>query len=135
MIKQRRIFLICPVRNTPPEVNQAIVEYIEKLENQMGTKVFWATRDNPHENTDDVGTTICEVNREALMTATELHFWFDPKSRGSLFDFGMAFALLYFRQLMGGDLEIWIANPDEVRQTPEKSFQNILLDLAANSKR
>lgn len=112
-----KIFLICPVRDVPAEVNVAIEKYVDALK-AVGNSVHW-----PYKNTaqdDPVGLRICQDNRRAIEDADEVHVWWNGKSEGSFFDFGMAFALRK---------KIVLANHAMVQPTPGKSFANVLLAL------
>jgi len=75
------IYLICPVRNVPKEIEKLIEEYVDKKEKE-GYRVDLTG-----------GIRIFEDNRQAMESADEVHFWYDPASEGSRFDLGMAFAL------------------------------------------
>lgn len=121
----KRIFVVCPVRNIPKETERAIREYVQKLEEQ-GHNVHWPLRDT--NQNDAIGLNICEQNREAIFFAGEVHIWFDPISKGSLFDIGMTFA--YLRSMRK---KIVIINREEVKPTSYKSFENVLLALAETS--
>ena len=83
------IFLICPVRNVTDEQRQEIREYVEVMESD-GYEVHWPERDT---NQDAKGIDICKQNALAIADADEVHIWFDPSSKGSHFDLGVAFGL------------------------------------------
>jgi hypothetical protein len=123
---QKRIFIICPVRNVDAATNEKIRIYVEGLERE-GCSVHWPKRDTRQD--DPIGITICDTNRLKIWEAHEVHVWYDSKSQGSSFDFGMtyAFCLLSMRKIV-------IINPDEVHPTPHKSFQNVLLAMAEMTK-
>lgn len=116
-----KIFLISPVRNVTKRERKQIEEYVAKLENR-DHQVHWPER-NTNQN-DKIGLRICTDNRRAIEWADEIHIWWQwtkrRKSTGSLFDFGIAFAL---------GKKIVLANPTEVESTPGKSFNNVLLAL------
>jgi len=120
-----KIFLISPVRRVSKRERKEIEKYVAKLESQ-GHKVHWPERDT--NQNDKIGLRICLDNKKAIEWADEIHIWWQwtkrRKSTGSLFDFGMAFAL---------NKPIVLANPNEVEPTPEKSFNNVLLALHAKS--
>jgi nucleoside 2-deoxyribosyltransferase len=44
-----------------------------------------------HPDLDELG--VCEFNRTAIMKADEVHVIWDQRSTGTIFDFGMCFAL------------------------------------------
>ncbi|MEK9179865.1 MAG: hypothetical protein AAB897_00400 [Patescibacteria group bacterium] len=121
-----QIFLICSVRKADEKERAAQLAYVKKLE-MAGHEVYWPTRDNPHQKTDLIGLLICDWNREAIFLAQEIHIWYSSDSEGSKFDFGMVFMLNRSR-----NVKIVIANPEAVRPTPHKSFENVLLALTGN---
>jgi len=57
-----------------------------------------------------------------MKESAAVHVWFDPNSKGVLFDIGMAFAL---------GKPIRLANREELSPTEQKSFQNVLLAIDA----
>ncbi len=113
-----RIFLICPVRGATPDELSMMEKYVQGLESS-GHVVHWPPRDT--DQRDPIGLRICGDNRQAIVDANEVHVWWSPTSMGSLFDLGMAFAL---------EKKIVLANFDRVERTPNKSFSNVLLELA-----
>ncbi len=116
-----KIYLICPVREITEEEKTEIGKYVADLE-KAGHKVHWPPRDV--DQNDPTGLRICSEHREAMLEAHEIHIWWNKKSQGSLFDFGMAFAFLaIFRK------KIVLANPESVERTSTKSFNNVLLEL------
>jgi hypothetical protein len=117
MSLEKRIFLICPVRNLTEEENNYLQGYISNLENN-GYKVHYPPRDT---NQDDlIGLNICSENREAIRKADEVHIYWNPSSSGSGFDFGMTFMI---------EKPIKFINKDKIPKTPHKSFQNVLHEL------
>lgn len=121
-IKERkRIFLICSVRDATDEEKKVQQEYVQKLED-TGHKVYWPPRDTNQD--DPIGLRICQDNRKVIYFADEVHILWSEKSQGSLFDFGMAFAMAK---------KIVLANVDVVKPTDgKKSFNNVLLALNKN---
>lgn len=119
--RKRKIFLICPVRNITEEERERMKQYIKNIEKQ-GHKVHWPPRDTNQD--DPIGLRICTDNAEAIIEADEIHVWWNPDSKGSLFDLGMAFIL----DVLHGK-KIILANPDEVDSANKKSFNNVLLAL------
>ena len=135
------IFLISPVAKAGenPEQMERITAYVAKLEAQ-GKKVHWPIRDTKQDG-DLVGDRICHDNMLGMLKAKEIHVWYyepqlgddDPaqrgfkRSTGSLFDFGITFLLhtLYNKKIV-------LANPESVKQTPGKSFENVLLKITGN---
>jgi nucleoside 2-deoxyribosyltransferase len=80
-------YLICPVRGHDMSETADLVRRLE----QEGWEVHWPPRDTDQE--DDTGYRICEDNREAIRRADVVIVVWDGKSKGSLFDMGMAFAM------------------------------------------
>jgi len=133
----KKIFLICPVRAVDKKTLKRIKKYVKKLKDQ-GHQVHWPFTDT--DQSDHNGINICTTNGTKIIEADEVHvfwmwkekkwwqklFWWikEKKSTGSLFDFGMSFAL-YLLQ----DKKIVIANPKDVKPTKHKSFTNVLLAL------
>ena len=144
---KKKIFIICPVRR--PEIgflssifqsvdwlvfgvedewtkNQnAIKKYVSWLEAD-GHDVYWPARDNPHQKTDKNGVAICEHNRQKMFWADEIHIWYDKNSMGSIFDIGMFFAFSGTNNFK----KFVIINCKDVKPTPRKSFENVILALA-----
>lgn len=112
-----KIFLICPVREVTDEEKVATEKYVIDLET-AGNKVHWPPRNTDQD--DPVGLRICQDNRQAIEDADEVHIWWNDKSQGSFFDFGMAFAL---------KKKIVLVNSNSVEHTPQKSFSNVLLKI------
>src|SRR3989344_1010569 len=112
-----KIFLICPVRGITEQEKILIEQYVSDLET-AGHAVHWPPRDT--DQNDNAGLRICRDNRRALEEAQEIHIWWNGKSQGSVFDFGMAFALRK---------KIVLANPGSIEKTEEKSFNNVLLKI------
>ena len=109
-----KVFLICPVRNASDEQKTEMVSYISDLE-KVGSKVYYPARDT--DQSDPTGYQICSDNFKGIENADEVHIFYDPKSAGSLFDLGMAFAL-------GKPLKI----VNQVEPTEGKSFSNMILE-------
>lgn len=108
-----KTFLICPVRGHDPSETQAIVDRLEA----NGYDVYWPQRDT--DQLDETGFRICLDNRAAIQQADVVHFIWDGKSQGCLFDLGMAFAM--------GKMVIPLSTPG---RTSEKSFQNMVEEWA-----
>ncbi len=114
-----KVFIICPVRNLTEIESNLIKQYIDNLENR-GIQVHFPPR-NTNQN-DAIGYNICIENMNAIKSADEVHIFWNPSSIGSLFDFGMAFALKKKIKLI-----------NTIEATPTKSFNNVLLKLAGES--
>jgi len=112
----KRIYIICPVRQINKKQQEFISSYVEHLE-KIGCNVHLPYRDA--DQTDDgLGLGILEQHREAMLSCDEVHIYFDPNSAGSLFDFGMAFVLKKKIRLF-----------NKISKTEHKSFDNVLLEL------
>jgi hypothetical protein len=114
---QKKIFLICPVREVTPDEQRFLINYVARLESE-GHRVHYPPRDTNQK--DDVGLNICMQNRDGIRNSDEVHIYWNGKSSGSKFDFGMAF--------MAGK-PIRLVRRDMVQRTPYKSFENVLLEL------
>ena len=114
-----KIYLICPVRNCSDEVNKALADYVGELE-AFGNKVHFPPRDVKQNQSGDG---ICEAHRKAMGDCDEIHFWWDPESKGSHFDFGMAYMLSFMT-----DIKFVIAN--KLEETPYKSYGNVIRKLS-----
>lgn len=90
MNDKKNAFLICPVRMATPEINKQIKEKIDEL--SISYNIYWPYRDTK-QNDDLGGIRICSDNLKALRYADVVFIWWDPESKGSHFDLGMAFAL------------------------------------------
>lgn len=121
--ESKKIFLICPVRNCDNVTLQKIERYVRSLE-EAGYEVYWPHRDT--NQNDSIGVRICADNRRALARAHEVYVWYAKGSQGSVFDIGMAFAL---------NKKVFIVNPEDIKRTAEKSFENVLLYLCINGGR
>jgi hypothetical protein len=115
-----RIFLICPVRNIADAEKDMIAKYVDDQE-RAGNIVHWPLRDTDQD--DSIGLRICTDNRRAIKNADEVHIWWNEASKGSYFDLGMTFAL---------EKKVVVANPLAIARTPEKSFNNMLLEYVAH---
>lgn len=123
--QKERVFIIGPVRNINPKVVEFLTGYVKDLEENKGYEVFWSYRDNPYQDTDKIGIQIITLNREKMIEADEIHIWYDKNSTGSVFDFGMLFLIL----ITDNKKRIRIINDYDVKTTPYKSFENVLLEL------
>jgi nucleoside 2-deoxyribosyltransferase len=84
-----KIFIICSVRLADDEYRKKLESYVSELE-ENGHIVHL-----PHRDTDQTasGLNICSENANAIDRADEVHIFYNPKSQGSHFDMGVAFAL------------------------------------------
>ncbi len=121
-----KIYLICPVRNASDDKQRLVASYVEKLESE-GHVVHYPPRD-VRQTDDGVGYAICFAHREAMVGCDEVHIFWDDESRGSLFDFGMAFML---RRLQGFPIRIVNA----VKEDSHKSFKNVAMFLTREAEK
>ena len=112
----KSVFLISPVRNLTPEVEEQLAEIVRDAEDS-GIIIHWPKRDTDQSGN---GTAICQQNRQAIEEADEVWLWYDPNSQGSLFDIGIAWGLRKSVVLVGPIPE----------RTEKKSFNNVILDWA-----
>lgn len=119
-------FLVCPVRDATPQ-QIAVIEHHNAIVESTGEKVYW-----PHKHTkqdgDPIGIRICRDNREAMFTRDKVRVWYDPKSRGSCFDIGMAFV---FERTHPG--QIVLANLDDFLRSPASPQFSLLLSIVAHT--
>ncbi len=111
-----KVFLICPVRDAPEEVQEILDSYVSRLESE-GYVVHYPPRDTNQVDPEG-GINICMQNTSAIIEADEVHVYWDKTSGGSKFDLGATFALRK---------PLFIANPDDLEPTKDKSFVNVLL--------
>lgn len=84
------IYIICPVRNAENEQRVMMDRYVDDLEKE-GYNVFYPPRDAPQES--ETGYEIVELEFKNILTADEIHVFWDVNSKGSHFDLGMCYAL------------------------------------------
>jgi len=111
-----KIFIICPVRDLTDGERLKIQSHIQYLEETEESLVYYPPRDTNQDDT--IGLRICQDNFEAIKNSNEVHVFWNEKSKGSLFDLGMAFALNRTIKLMNC-----------ISPTEHKSFNNVLLTL------
>lgn len=116
MKKKKRIFLISSVRNRSARTDKFLDSYVESLESK-GYVVHYPKRDV--DQTDDgCGLKICQAHRKAMKKADEVHVLWNLDSKGSHFDFGMAFM---------AEKKIRLIHIPKA--TPQKSYGNVLIKL------
>ncbi|MDO8574742.1 MAG: hypothetical protein Q7R61_00450 [bacterium] len=144
---KKKIFVICPVRRPKVGFLKHILQSVvwlffgaedEWTKNQNAIKkyvlwleakdydVYWPARDNPFQKTDKNGADICGYNREKMFWADEVHIWYDKNSVGSIFDIGMFVAFSGINNFK----KFVIINRNDIKPTPHKSFENVILTLA-----
>jgi hypothetical protein len=114
---EKKICLICPVRNATDQDKEATKAYVAKLEAQK-KKVHYPPRDT--NQNDPIGLNCCRTNRQAMIDSDEVHVYWTPGSEGTKFDLGMAFM---------ADKPIKFVNGREHIKAPQDSFENFLLEL------
>ena len=85
-----KIFIIHPIQEANTAYKEGIDRYVSALEKQ-GHSVYQPSRDTDQD--DYWGHRICSDNLRAIQEAEEIHIAWDGKSKGCLFDLGIAFAL------------------------------------------
>jgi nucleoside 2-deoxyribosyltransferase len=114
-----KVYLVCPVRNCSDEVSRLLTAYVSKLE-KNGYEVHYPPRDCEQNQS---GIKICETHRKAMVNCDEVHFFWDPDSKGSHFDLGMAFMLEHFKPIK-------YVMAEEIIETPHKSYGNVIRKLS-----
>ena len=111
---QMKTFIICPVRDVTQSERDEIRKYVLDLERQ-GVSVHWPERDTNQD--DKIGNNICKQNKDAILSADRIYVYYNPKSAGTLFDLGIAWAVGKPMTLI-----------NKVEPTDgSKSFNNVLL--------
>jgi hypothetical protein len=113
---QKRIYIICPVRNVKEHDKKNIEDYV-RMEEAKGNKVFYPARDTIQ---DDGIVNVLTSDREGMHKSNEVRVYYTEYSIGSIFDCGMAF--MSYKPIL-------LINREAVKPTPGKSFENFLLEL------
>lgn len=123
--KQKKIFIICSVKDADKKLRKRLERYAEKLERE-GHKVHLPHRDTPQEDYTTGGFNILNINTDAIIDADEIHIFYDHGSHGSKFDLGSVWTLirLYERGLLGRKKHLVIANRQEVVTPVELEKKN-----------
>jgi len=111
-----KIHLICPVRKISEEVDKMLDDYVVELESK-GHTVHYPKRDVCQDD-DGIGLSICQHHLTNMKSADEVHILWDADSKGSHFDFGMAFAM---------DKTIRLIQQHD--RVDHKSYGNVLLTI------
>ena len=114
-----KVFIICPVRGADPRDQFFLETYVSMLE-EMGCDVHYPARDTNQYDPQGLGYNICHENRDAMKWADEVHVYWTKESEGSRFDLGMA---------LMKEKPVFLINKWDVKRTPHKSIQNVLLGL------
>jgi len=111
----KKIFIICTVRGALEGYKKKLRDYVKLLE-IAGHKVHL-----PHRDTDQDarGYDICSQNAKAIAKSNEVHIFYNPDSKGTHFDMGIAFAL--------GKKIVIVEN---IKYEEEKSFSRMLTEWA-----
>jgi hypothetical protein len=135
---EKRIFMICPVRDATGEEQLFLQNYMIDLEAQ-GHKVHYPPR-NTNQIDSSGGYNICFENCSAIVKSDEVHIYWTKKSHGSLFDFGMSFMLFHVtKSILKPKPLVVLINREDVENIVkedkrEKSFEHVLLQLDAMSR-
>jgi len=115
---QLKIYLIHPVKDITEEEKEALDKYVEDLELNKGYEVHYPIRDV---NQDQRGVCICEEHLEAMIDCDEVHLAWTEKSRGSIWDLGMAYGLEKPLKIVPGFYP---------QSKEHKAYENVLLEWA-----
>ena len=108
-------YVICPVRQVTGAELGVIRAFVLEKESE-GDAVFWPYRDTEQ---DAKAVDICGQNYIALFNSNIVDVYWNNKSKGSIFDLGMAF---------GMNKEMNLIN--EVKVADYKSLEQLLVALA-----
>ncbi len=116
---EKTAFLICPVRGISESMRVGFDAQVKHLEDVDGWTVHYPPRDTP-QNVGSLQT--CEINKQAIRNADTVFIIWDGKSKGCLFDLGIAFAL--------GKRGIPVTGYFPNSTVGYKSFQNMVYQYA-----
>ena len=87
----KKIFLICPVRNA----NENQRKWIEAYVSEKNSEGYFIHAPHLHTRQIDLfgGYAICKQNAEAVASSSLVAIYYDKESTGSVFDLGVAYAL------------------------------------------
>jgi len=124
---EKKIYLICSVRNASEKERKAQERYVRRLES-LGHKVHYPPRDVDQK--DETGINICLAHKHAIGCSTEVRAIWNPESEGSVFDLGMAFrSYKTFYLANKRRVEKWLENH------PGKSYTMVAYELDKLSRR
>ena len=134
MTKQKKVFVICPVRIADKATRKKLEQYKQYLESQ-GYIVHL-----PHLDTDQKAGiyAICMQNMQAILAADEIHIFFVPQSYGSHFDLGMTFLACHLdpkkiiKVVENGQV---IDKNGQLKLAFEESFGHMLYDWERKQKK
>lgn len=87
----KKIFLICPVRNASNDQRKWIENFVKEKHNEG--YIIHAPHLHTVQNDLFGGYAICKQNALAVATSDEIDIYYDQTSTGSVFDLGVAYAL------------------------------------------
>lgn len=122
----KKVYIVCSVRNRTKEEENRILTYVLKLE-QQDCIVRCPFRDT--DQNDEIGLRITEEHEEDIIWADEIHIIWNPDSQGSLWDFAQARMAKRFMP----EKKIILSNIDEIEITKDnkgriiKSYTNVLI--------
>jgi nucleoside 2-deoxyribosyltransferase len=108
----KKAYLICPVRKLTEEEKNIINNAILEIRKEYNLYI-------PYEQKQDCSEIeICERYKKAVNEAEMIFVWWNPLSEGSVFDFGMSYA-------MGKPIKVI----NTIKRTEHKSYSNFLDDI------
>lgn len=117
----KTVYLICPVRGVTDEEKAHLDCYVIGLEAGGRYSVHYPPRDVDQTLS---GPVISEKHRNAMNRADEIHVYWNPESKGSHFDLGMAYVL---QQWLGKKVVVVnIVQPS----SNGKTYADVLLKMA-----
>jgi len=119
---EKKVFMICPVRNLTPQEDSYLKGYIGGLEDK-GYTVHYPPRDT--NQNDPIGLNICTENKQAIINSDEVQIYYNPTSTGTVFDLGMTFM---------AEKPLYIINAKMFKDSLEDNFSKFLFKYAFNTK-
>lgn len=111
------VYIICPVNNCSEELKKKLDDYVSNLESTKRYRCHYPPRDVKQ---DMEGLFIVVNHLIAIKKCSLVHVWWDPDSKGSHTDLGMAIAL---------EKPIKLINKDELSKDEFKSYKNVLFQF------
>ena len=129
--EEKKVFLICPVRNATQEEKEKLNALVKDYENK-GYKIHYPERDanqNPVVNgVNTGGYSICFDNTVANANAKNTVLFYNKKSAGSMFDLGVTY---YFKTL-NPERKFFLAN--EIKLDENDYIDNKVAELLFKNK-
>jgi len=119
---EKFIYLICPVNDVTDKEKEFLDNYVSKLESS-GYRVHYPPRDVNQE--DPIGTRILTAHRTAMHEVTDVHAYLGQKTKGSYFDFGMAYM---------AEKPVYLVNLEDISARILDSFDQFALGRSENKK-